>query len=229
LLYISIILCDPLSFLKNNCYRYAILLHTHFLFISYFHEVADYFGRGRKWNPLRRRLDSFDYTVKQHIVGSLLFTPLLLLLPTTSVFYIFFSIVDTTINLVCLLIEVTISIIHVTPYTKIFLWLVRPGRFPSGIWLEIIGCQSNSTVSPPSIDFTDEVTLAKESLHLKDFNREKSSILVSVLHSNYLSIGEAWSYYLWVQTDASIRLSRYVSMLINMEIEFVISCGQCVL
>ncbi|WVZ07350.1 hypothetical protein V8G54_020696 [Vigna mungo] len=146
--------------------------------------------RGRKWNPLRRRLDSFDYTVKQHIVGSLLFTPLLLLLPTTSVFYIFFSIVDTAINLICLLIEVTISIIHTTPYTKIFLWLVRRGRFPSGIWLEIIGCQSNSTVSAPSIDFTDEMTLPKESLHLKDFNREKSSILVSVLHSNYLSIGK---------------------------------------
>ncbi|BAT85174.1 hypothetical protein LR48_Vigan1020s001500 [Vigna angularis] len=140
--------------------------------------------RGRKWNPLRRRLDSFDYTVKQHIVGSLLFTPLLLLLPTTSVFYIFFSIVDTTINLICLLIEVSISIIHTTPYTKIFLWLVRRGRFPSGIWLEIIGCQSNSTVSAPSIDFTDEMTLPK------DFNREKSSILVSVLHSNYLSIGK---------------------------------------
>ncbi|QCD96994.1 phosphatidylinositol glycan [Vigna unguiculata] len=147
--------------------------------------------RGRKWNPLRRRLDSFDYTVKQHIVGSLLFTPLLLLLPTTSVFYIFFSIVDTAINLICLLIEVTISIIHTTPYTKIFLWLVRRGRFPSGIWFEIIGCQSNSTVPAPSIDFTDEMTLPKESLHLKDFNREKSSILVSVLHSNYLSIGEA--------------------------------------
>ncbi|XP_020234472.1 uncharacterized protein LOC109814452 [Cajanus cajan] len=145
--------------------------------------------RGRKWNPLRQRLDSFDYTVKQHIVGSLLFTPLLLLLPTTSVFYIFFSIVDTTINLVCLLIEVTISVIHATPYTKMFLWLVRPGRFPSGIWLEIIGCQISSTVSP-STDFADEMTSSKESLHVKDFNREKSSILVSVLHSNYLSIGK---------------------------------------
>lgn len=145
--------------------------------------------RGRKWNPLRQRLDSFDYTVKQHIVGSLLFTPLLLLLPTTSVFYIFFSIMDTTINLVCLLIEVTISVIHVTPYTKIFLWLVRQGRFPSGIWLEIIGCQSNSTASP-SADITDEMTSYKESLHLKDFNREKSSSLVSALHSNYLSIGK---------------------------------------
>ncbi|KHN14932.1 Phosphatidylinositol N-acetylglucosaminyltransferase subunit Q [Glycine soja] len=136
----------------------------------------------------RQWLDSFDYTVKQQIVGSLLFTPLLLLLPTTSFFYIFFSIVDTTINLVCPLIEVTtISVIHVTPYTKIFLWLVRPGRFPSGIWLEIIGCQSNSTASP-SADFTDEITSYKESLHLKDFNREKSSSLVSALHSNYLSI-----------------------------------------
>ncbi|KAL5166758.1 Phosphatidylinositol N-acetylglucosaminyltransferase subunit Q [Glycine soja] len=145
--------------------------------------------RGRKWNPLRQRLDSFDYTVKQHIVGSLLFTPLLLLLPTTSVFYIFFSIVDTTINLVCLLIEVTISVIHVTPYTKIFLWFVRPRRFPSGIWLEIIGCQSNSTASP-STDITDEMTSYKESLHLKDFNREKSSNLVSALHSNYLSLGK---------------------------------------
>ncbi|XP_027352620.1 uncharacterized protein LOC113863290 [Abrus precatorius] len=143
--------------------------------------------RGRKSNPLRQRLDSFDYTVKQHIVGSLLFTPLLLLLPTTSVFYIFFSIVDTTINLVSLLIEVTISVIHATPYSKIFLWFVRPERFPSGIWFEIIGCQSNSTVCP-SADFTDRMTSSKESLHLKD--REKSSILVSVLHSNYLSIGK---------------------------------------
>ncbi|PON36417.1 N-acetylglucosaminyl transferase component [Parasponia andersonii] len=31
--------------------------------------------RGQKWNPLRQRLDSYDYTVKQHIVGSLLRFP----------------------------------------------------------------------------------------------------------------------------------------------------------
>ncbi|KAK7244486.1 hypothetical protein RIF29_39309 [Crotalaria pallida] len=145
--------------------------------------------RGRKWNPLRERLDSFDYTVKQHIVGSLLFTPLLLLLPTTSVFYIFFSIMDTTINLICILFEVTISVIHATPYIKIFLRLVRPGRFPSGIWFEIFGCESNSTVCPKA-DYADGMTSSKESLHPKDFNRETSSILVSILHSNYLSIGK---------------------------------------
>ncbi|WJX78295.1 hypothetical protein P8452_61533 [Trifolium repens] len=148
--------------------------------------------RGRKWNPLRQRLDSFDYTVKQHIVGSLLFTPLLLLLPTTSVFYIFFSIVDTTINLICILIEVTILVIHATPYIKIFLWLTRPGRFPCGIWLETFGCQRYHTASTNQ-DFANEINSSKESLHLKDFNREKSSILVSILHSNYLSTGKVIS------------------------------------
>ncbi|KAI4300845.1 hypothetical protein L6164_034175 [Bauhinia variegata] len=118
--------------------------------------------RGRKWNPLRQRLDSFDYTVKQHIVGSLLFTPFLLLLPTTSVFYIFFSIVDTTINVI---------------------W-----RFPSGIWFEILNCQNNGIVSS-KVDFVDPMT-SEKALHLKDVNREKSSTLVSVLHSNHLSIGK---------------------------------------
>ncbi|WCJ34846.1 N-acetylglucosaminyl transferase component family protein / Gpi1 family protein [Euphorbia peplus] len=89
--------------------------------------------RGRKWNPLRTRLDSYDYTVKQHIVGSLLFTPLLLLLPTTSVFYIFFTILDSAITFICILIEVTISMIH---------------------------------------------------------GEEESSVLVSVLHSNFLTLGQ---------------------------------------
>ncbi|KAJ4834049.1 hypothetical protein Tsubulata_017212 [Turnera subulata] len=89
--------------------------------------------RGRKWNPLRRRLDSYDYSVKQHIVGSLLFTPLLLLLPTISVFYIFFTILTMGITLICVFIEVTISMIHGTPYVKVFLGLVRKRRFPSGI------------------------------------------------------------------------------------------------
>lgn len=187
-------------------------------FLTYFHQVADCFGRGRKWNPLRQRLDNFDYTVKQHIVGSLVFTPLLLLLPTTSVFYIFFSTVDTVINLICILIEVIISVIHATPYIKIFLWLMRPGRFPCGIWLENFGCQSIRTVSTSAV----ETNSSKESLHLKEFNGEKSSILVSVLHSNYLSIGEAWIYYLcsdWCfYLVSSFWLSRYVSMLVSSEI-----------
>ena len=147
-----------------------------------------FFGRGRKWNPLRQRLDSYDYTVKQHVVGSLLFTPLLLLLPTTSVFYIFFSIVNTTISLICILIEVAISVIHATPYIKIFLWLARRRRFPSGIWFEIVSCQHN-LIDAPAFCRPDIFDSPSENLH-QNQNGEKSTILVSFLHSNFLSIGE---------------------------------------
>lgn len=147
-------------------------------------------GRGRKWNPLRQRLDSYDYSVKQHIVGSLLFTPLLLLIPTTSVFYIFFSMVDTTIGLICMLIKVAISIVHATPCIKIFLWLVRPRRFPCGIWFENLSCQGDGIgigsfkdTNSPSENFQRKGNLCRE-----------RSIMVSYLHSNFLTLGQTFTF-----------------------------------
>ncbi|MBA0558851.1 hypothetical protein Golob_015847 [Gossypium lobatum] len=134
--------------------------------------------RGRKWNPLRQRLDSFDYTVKQHVVGSLLFTPLLLLLPTTSVFYIFFSIMNTAISLSCMFIEVIISVIHATPYIKIALRLIKPRRFPLGIWFEIIACHNNSSHSPWSAYIDRNSLPVDEAPRKEDIDRTVSSSLV---------------------------------------------------
>ncbi|ESR52370.1 hypothetical protein CICLE_v10031083mg [Citrus x clementina] len=145
--------------------------------------------RGRKCNPLRQRLDSYEYTVKQHIVGSLLFTPLLLLLPTTSVFYIFFTMMNTSISLICMLIEVIISIIHATPYIKIVLWLVRRRRFPAGIWFEIVTCHSNSVNSPEIVSLDKIISPSKNSLHQENISG-RSHALVSILQSNFFTIGQ---------------------------------------
>ncbi|KAD3641556.1 hypothetical protein R6Q59_004174 [Mikania micrantha] len=131
--------------------------------------------RGQKWNPLRERLDSYFYTVEQHIVGSLLFTPLLLLLPTTSAFYMSFTIINMTIGFICMLIEVAISVIHATPYIKIFLWLPRPSRFPCGIWFEIFPIESQG------------MEVVQERIGLAATG---SDILVSCLHSYTYNIGE---------------------------------------
>ena len=47
---------------------------------------------GRKWNILRKRVDSCHYDTSQLLVGTILFTTLLFLLPTTAVFaFLFFS------------------------------------------------------------------------------------------------------------------------------------------
>ncbi|KAK6127270.1 hypothetical protein DH2020_038996 [Rehmannia glutinosa] len=142
--------------------------------------------RGRKGNPLRHRLDSYDYTVEQHVVGSLLFTPILLLLPTTSAFYIFFTILHTAVSFICIVIEAAISFIHSTPYAKVFIWLKRRNRFPSGIWFEVTLCQhsetgtvSGSNSSPGNLQNTAYAS-----------SNSKSILLVSFLHSNYLALGE---------------------------------------
>ncbi|GAB2295576.1 hypothetical protein Dimus_029737 [Dionaea muscipula] len=151
--------------------------------------------RGRKWNPLRHRLDSYDYTVEQHIVGSLLFTPLLLLLPTTSLFYVFFTIMNTTITCLRLLIEMIISVIHAAPYNKICVWLLGSKRFPSGIWLEIVCCQSDS-VSSSDIGFQEQVSrTCGISLQEKELNGDRLT-MVSILHSNYLTFGQVlWPHF----------------------------------
>ncbi|XP_051148677.1 phosphatidylinositol N-acetylglucosaminyltransferase subunit GPI1-like [Andrographis paniculata] len=145
--------------------------------------------RGKKWNPLRHRMDSYDYTVEQHVVGSLMFTPILLLLPTISVFYIFFTMLHTSVRFFCILIEATISIIHSTPYAKILLWLGRRKRFPSGIWFEVISCISETGSRSGRNGILEEKKASA-------FNNGEPTILVSFLHSNYLNLGEVvWPHY----------------------------------
>ncbi|XP_022841968.1 N-acetylglucosaminyl-phosphatidylinositol biosynthetic protein gpi1-like [Olea europaea var. sylvestris] len=149
--------------------------------------------RGKKWNSLRQRLDSYDYSVEQHVVGSLLFTLLLLLLPTTSAFYIFFTILKTAVSFICMVVEVAISLIHATPYANVFLWSVRKKRFPSGIWFEILSCEQTainySEIRSPARTSSPSGKLQKTT----DTSGSKSSVLVSFLHSNYLTLGKALS------------------------------------
>ena len=45
---------------------------------------------GKKWNILRRRIDSYDYDNSQLLVGTILFTILLFLLPTISMYFLIF-------------------------------------------------------------------------------------------------------------------------------------------
>jgi phosphatidylinositol glycan class Q protein len=45
---------------------------------------------GRKWNPLRSRYDSGDFSWDQLCVGMFIFSSLLLLLPTLLVYYVVF-------------------------------------------------------------------------------------------------------------------------------------------
>ncbi|KAF5928627.1 hypothetical protein HPG69_007512 [Diceros bicornis minor] len=50
--------------------------------------------RGKKWNVLRQRVDSCSYDLDQLFIGTLLFTILVFLLPTTALYYLVFTLVS---------------------------------------------------------------------------------------------------------------------------------------
>ena len=52
--------------------------------------------RGKRWNALRHRTDSYQYDVDQLFLGTLLFTVSAFLAPTVLVYAAFFSVVSTS-------------------------------------------------------------------------------------------------------------------------------------
>ncbi|KXN70111.1 Gpi1-domain-containing protein [Conidiobolus coronatus NRRL 28638] len=83
--------CDILS---------VSLLHTHWFYlvarkIFYWHQAVlislYYLFLGKKWNPLRQRVDLGDYRSGHIIIGSILFTFLIFLFPSILIYYTTFT------------------------------------------------------------------------------------------------------------------------------------------
>jgi phosphatidylinositol glycan class Q protein len=82
---------DLLSILTLHIYSFYIASARIFnwqltIIISLFHLF-----RGKKRNVLRNRIDSSDYDLDQLLLGTILFTLLVFLLPTVVVFYLTFA------------------------------------------------------------------------------------------------------------------------------------------
>ena len=66
------------------------------------------------------------------IVGVLLFTPLLLLLPTTLVYYLFGTLLYLAVATACTACGIAAELLHCNPLSTIVWRLARPHAFPGG-------------------------------------------------------------------------------------------------
>ena len=81
---------------------------------------------GKKWNILRERIDSYDYDNSQLLVGTIVFTILLFLLPTTSMYFLIFlllRIIQFGVQLILRLIMVTVNCLTMTAWNKILCFI----------------------------------------------------------------------------------------------------------
>ena len=82
---------------------------------------------GRKWNVLRQRVDSCDYHTSQLLVGTIVFTILLFLLPTTLIFALLFLSLRTVQWAVQLLLRVLVVGINWSMFS-VFKFIKSLGR-----------------------------------------------------------------------------------------------------
>ncbi|XP_026303333.1 phosphatidylinositol N-acetylglucosaminyltransferase subunit Q isoform X1 [Piliocolobus tephrosceles] len=94
--------------------------------------------RGKKWNVLRQRVDSCSYDLDQLFIGTLLFTILLFLLPTTALYYLVFTLLRLLVVAVQGLIHLLVDLINSLPLYSLGLRLCRPYRLAAGVKFRVL-------------------------------------------------------------------------------------------
>lgn len=94
--------------------------------------------RGKKWNVLRQRVDSCSYDLDQLFIGTLLFTVLLFLLPTTALYYLVFTLLRLVVVLVQGVLHLTVDFINSFPLFAVGLRVCRPYRLADGVKFRVL-------------------------------------------------------------------------------------------
>ncbi|EKX31886.1 hypothetical protein GUITHDRAFT_149010 [Guillardia theta CCMP2712] len=94
--------------------------------------------RGKKKNVLRGRIDACDYSLDQLLLGTMLFTLLVFLFPTTFVYYLFFFLLNFTVSVVQTAIRLIVSVLNHFPLFSVLLRLLDPSHLPGGARLELL-------------------------------------------------------------------------------------------
>jgi hypothetical protein len=104
--------------------------------------------RGRKNNPLRKRVDASDFSVDQMLFGALLATATTFLFPTLALYYFYLAFVRMIVWLVQELLSAVSFVCCYLPIFPILYWLTSRFALPSGVELSDPSYRSPPTTSP---------------------------------------------------------------------------------
>ncbi|KAK3592677.1 hypothetical protein CHS0354_015978 [Potamilus streckersoni] len=94
--------------------------------------------RGKKWNVLRQRIDSAVYDVDQLFLGTLMFTILLFLLPTTALYYVVFTLLRLVVLILQGLLNKLRAVLNMIPVWSICLWCTKSSLLASGAVFHVL-------------------------------------------------------------------------------------------
>jgi phosphatidylinositol glycan class Q protein len=94
--------------------------------------------RGMKYNPLKKRIDSSDYDLDQLLLGTIVFTLLFFLFPTTALYYFFFAVLRLAIAAVNAVGALLLELLAHFPLYHLCQHATDPAFLPAGIRFDIV-------------------------------------------------------------------------------------------
>ncbi|KAK3089346.1 hypothetical protein FSP39_002904 [Pinctada imbricata] len=101
--------------------------------------------RGKKWNVLRLRVDSAAYDVDQLFLGTLLFTILLFMLPTTALYYIVFTVLRFTVLISQSSLSKIVNFLNAAPVYSLILWILSHRTVAGDLQFSILSQKDTSS------------------------------------------------------------------------------------
>ncbi|XAO26769.1 hypothetical protein I312_105610 [Cryptococcus bacillisporus CA1280] len=89
--------------------------------------------RGKRWNVLRQRMDSYEYDIDQLFLGTLLFTVSAFLFPTVLSYTTLFCLTRGIIFIASGIFEVIRQGMNKFPLYELVIWVKEPSRVPAGL------------------------------------------------------------------------------------------------
>ncbi|KAJ7226601.1 N-acetylglucosaminyl transferase component-domain-containing protein [Mycena rebaudengoi] len=93
--------------------------------------------RGKRYNVLRRRTDSWEYDTDQLLFGTILFTLLAFLFPTVLAYYALFALMRVATVLLNACLETQLAFMNHFPLFALMLRAKDPWRLPGGIYFSV--------------------------------------------------------------------------------------------
>jgi hypothetical protein len=184
-----ILVHDVVYFVNMHIYwLYAAITRVYQLQLSLLRSLWLLF-RGKKRNVLKQRFDSVNASLDQLVVGTLLFTSLIFLLPTTALYYAFFVYAMCLVLLLQAFAQIFVNFLNYSPFYALLLFVTRSRLLTGGIHFHSL----DSTIRLATSTSTTSLMILADQAQLKSpssenctyFRLRSTSVSLSVILSDF--------------------------------------------
>lgn len=140
------IVCDLISLATIHIYCFYGYASRIYRFQAFCLSSLWRLFRGKKWNQLKQRVDSYSYETEQLFIGSIWFTCTIFLLPTVLLYYLVFLVLRLATLCVQLSLRLAVSKLSVLPVYAALLWISRSKKIADSTYIGVEDATSNSSV-----------------------------------------------------------------------------------